>query len=208
MSRLRLRSAESPFDDPTVAAKAARLLGLAEAMGVLPGKGHVEHLDRRLLLETLEALVSEGVASDAYWTLAGEHLEGPQLADLVDAVRRQLLESPLPQTEIPALVDLLGIDDAAALVGAGSSSLRRYLSGTRQPPAAVVWRAHTLALITAELAGSYNDHGIRRWFHRPRQALGGRTPAEVLSGDWDADCEEARAVLELARTLSGTTVAA
>lgn len=191
-----------------IAAKAARLLGLAEAMGVLPRKGPVEHLDRPLLLETLEALVGEDVASDAYWKIAEEHLEGRPLAELVDSVRRQLVESPLPRTEIPALVDLLGVDDAAALMGAGASSLRRYLSGTRQPPTAVVWRAHTLALIAAELAGSYNDHGIRRWFHRPRQALGERTPAEVLSGDWDAEGNEARAVLELARSLSGTTVAA
>ena len=77
----------------------------------------VEHLDRPLLLETLEALVGEGIASDAYWRLAEEPLEGPPLADLIDAVRGQLVESPLPETEIPALVDLLGIDDAAALMG-------------------------------------------------------------------------------------------
>jgi hypothetical protein len=37
----------------------------------------------------------------------------------------------------------------------------------------VAERLHWLAMVVADLAGSYNALGIRRWFERPRALLGG-----------------------------------
>ena len=58
-------------------------------------------------------------------------------------------------------------------------------------------------MIVTDLAGSYNDFGIRRWFRRARAALGGKTPVETLSGDRDPDSEAPRKVRELAGWLTG-----
>ena len=45
------------------------------------------------------------------------------------------------------------------------------------------------------LEGGYNDFGIARWWERPRQQLGGRTPEEAWS-------DSAASVIELAIRLS------
>ncbi len=41
-------------------------------------------------------------------------------------------------------------------------------------------RAHLVARIVGDLAGSYNERGVRRWFERPRTQLSGRAPEEIL----------------------------
>ena len=59
--------------------------------------------------------------------------------------------------------------------------LRRYLSGAGRTPDDVAVRLHALALIVGDLAGAYDDAGIRRWFARRRTALGNRAPVDVLA---------------------------
>ncbi|MCY4626684.1 MAG: DUF2384 domain-containing protein, partial [Acidobacteria bacterium] len=63
-------------------------------------------------------------------------------------------------------------------------------------------RLHFLALVAGDLAGAYNEIGVRRWFDRKRSALGGKTPAEVLAGDWSAEDDGPERVRELAGALS------
>jgi len=63
-----------------------------------------------------------------------------------------------------------------------TSSLRRYTAGARPTPDDVAARLHHVALIVGDIAGSYNDIGVRRWFTRPRTQLGTQTPATVLTG--------------------------
>jgi hypothetical protein len=65
----------------------------------------------------------------------------------------------------------------------------------------VAARLHFLALVVGDLAGSYNDVGIRRWFHRKRTLLDGRSPASLLKGEWDPDEEGPARVRQLARDL-------
>ena len=60
-----------------------------------------------------------------------------------------------------------------------------------------------MALVTSDLAGSYNPIGLRRWWERPRTALGGRSPRQALGRDWDPDDPDAIAVADLARALAG-----
>ena len=93
-------------------------------------------------------------------------------------------ESPVPANEWPALHKVLGPELLARLVGISASSMRRYLSGIRPTPDAVAARLHFLALVVGDLAGAYNDVGVRRWFERSRQRLGGSAPARLLAEDW------------------------
>ncbi len=81
------------------------------------------------------------------------------------------------------------------------ASLRRYASGTRPTPDAVAARVHFLARVVADLKGAYNDVGVRRWFERRRALLGGRSPAQMLKGEWSSEGSGARKVLDLARSL-------
>lgn len=66
---------------------------------------------------------------------------------------------------------------------------------------AVPVRLHFLALVVGDLAGAYNEIGIRRWFERKRAALDRRAPAEALTGAWQPDDPGAVRVRELARAL-------
>jgi len=111
-------------------------------------------------------------------------------------------ESPLPSKEWTGLSETLD-DLLPGLVGVSPSSVSRYRSGQRPTPDAVADRLHTIALIITDLAGSYNDFGIRRWFTRPRKQLDGRAPADILTGEWDPNSEDVRRVRDLAGWLTG-----
>jgi hypothetical protein len=92
-------------------------------------------------------------------------------------------------------------DELAALLQVSVSSLKRYQSGDRATPDTIAARLHFLALLVGDLAGSYNEIGIRRWFHRKRTQLDGRPPAALLKAEWDPDDEGPARVRELAREL-------
>ncbi|MCY4634369.1 MAG: DUF2384 domain-containing protein [Acidobacteria bacterium] len=83
-------------------------------------------------------------------------------------------------------------------------SLRRYQSGARATPDDVGVRLHVLALIVGDLAGAYNDAGIRRWFVRPRTVLGNRAPADVLTSGWRPEDPGPRQVRDLANALTAS----
>lgn len=119
--------------------------------------------------------------------------------DLLDVLE----ESPLPSTEWVGLERVLGADLLAGLVGVSPSSLRRYAAGTRHTPDDVATRLHFLALVVGDLAGSYNDFGVRRWFSRRRSQLGGQAPADLLQGAWDPQEEGPENVRRLAAALLG-----
>ncbi len=109
--------------------------------------------------------------------------------------------SPAPSHEWPHLIEVLGIDLLAKLLGLSASSVRRYRNQARTTPDDVAVRLHFLALLVGDLAGAYNDIGIRRWFERPRTALGNRAPAEALAGPWRPTDPDPTTVRELARSL-------
>src|SRR3954449_1590980 len=172
MSRLRIRSARAPFDDAALAPRAARLLGLAEAMGLLPGEDTITVLDRPTMERALAAMSEAGIGTQQRLALRSRARESATgLADVLDGLIDALVASPLPERELGVLVELLGIDEVAALVGAATSSVRRYLSGERAVPPVVAARAHVVAMVAGDLGGSYNDAGVRRWFTRPRHQL-------------------------------------
>lgn len=111
-------------------------------------------------------------------------------------------DSPMPDSEWVGLSERLS-DLLPGLVGASPSSVSRYRSNVRPTPDSVAVRLHVLALIVTDLAGSYNDFGIRRWFQRPRAALNGQAPIDILTGAWDPDSDDVQRVRRLAGWLTG-----
>ena len=59
------------------------------------------------------------------------------------------------------------------------------------------------AMVVADLAGAYNDFGIRRWFERPRSQLDGKSPRQTLGAAWTPEDAAAARVRALAAVLSG-----
>ena len=88
-------------------------------------------------------------------------------------------------------------------LGIAASSMRRYASGERATPDEVGARLHWLAMVVADLAGAYNDLGIRRWFARPRSQLEGRSPRQTLGVAWKPEAAAAARVRALAAALAG-----
>lgn len=107
-------------------------------------------------------------------------------------------------SEWPALSRSLGFGLLSHLLGVSHSSARRYAAEPRTRPDRVAARLHFLALVVRDLAGAYNEIGIRRWFGRPRTHLGGKSPAQVLAGDWSPEDEAVAQVRVLAGTLGSS----
>ena len=117
-------------------------------------------------------------------------------------VNNALDAAAAPASEWPALFEILGPELLSRLVGVSVSSTRRYVSEARSTPDGVAARLHFIALVVGDLAGAYNEVGIRRWFERPRKRLGGKAPNDVLVGDWRPEDEGPRRVHELAKSLA------
>ena len=111
-------------------------------------------------------------------------------------------QTPALAQEWRALQGLLGVDLLTRLLGIPESSARRYISASRSTPDAVAARLHFLAFVVGDLAGAYNDIGVRRWFDRPRERLDGLTPTQVLGHEWSPGDDAPKRVRELARTLA------
>src|SRR5436190_1130209 len=127
-----------------------------------------------------------------------------EIVPLLETMIAALEASPVPKFEWTGLGRIFASDNLAALIHVSLSSLKRYVSGARETPDDVAARLHFLALVVGDLAGSYNDVGIRRWFQRPRTRLAGRAPAvpvrlpaAVLRGGQEtyARCQQEAAAL-------------
>ena len=134
---------------------------------------------------------------------------------LVDASRRAeamgLIEMPSgadagPQGDLSAFRHLATQAEKAGIATATAAALHNVETPTPEELASLLTtmiaaRLHFLALLVGDLAGSYNDIGVRRWFQRQRTRLDGRAPADLLTGEWDPDDPGARRVREVAREL-------
>jgi uncharacterized protein (DUF2384 family) len=172
----------------------------AEAMGLVePDLGS---LDASGLGRLLRRIRDAGIAREPALRFDNvEPLSVEETEALLRFVLAALESSPVPKFEWPAVSRTLEADQLAGLLNISVSSLRRYLSSERQTPDDVAARLHHVALIVGDLLGAYNDVGVRRWFDRPRSALGGRRPAAVLSGNWNPDDPSPRRVRDLAQSL-------
>lgn len=172
----------------------------AEGMGLVAADGsRLEAADvTRLLQRVRDAGIARGPA------LHFDNVEPPSEAEaesLLRLVIAALDASPVPRFEWPAVSRVIDAEQLASLLNVSVSSLKRYASGERDTPDDVAARLHHVALIVGDLAGAYNEVGVRRWFERRRSALNGRAPAALLAGDWDPDDASPQKVRELARSL-------
>lgn len=179
-----------------LAVQAVRLIARAEAMGLIESRA-VQPLATPLLQEALRELGAAGIGRELFMTRAAVDEESLTRLNVMVAA------SPHPLTEWDAISSVLGADLTADLVGVSSSSIRRYAAGMRPTPDPVAHRLHFLAMVVADLKGSYSDYGVRRWFDRPRSAIDGLRPRDVLSDSWTPEDGDVRRVTGLASALVG-----
>ncbi len=207
MSTVRLSSASAPFDVPDVRRAATRLVLMAGGLGLLPESAPIEQLDAELIRDIARNSLSEGVAQGTATAIledTGVDTSGVRWVDLIERLGDAIEGSPMPRRELVGLLRVYGHEALVPLLGISPASLRRYAAGSRVVPDAVAARIHYLALVTADLAGSYNEFGLRRWWDRPRDALDGRSPRAALGDAWDPVDEVARRIADLAGALAGS----
>ena len=200
MTNLHITSVRRPYNNPRLASAALAALSRADAMGLLPGQ--ITCLDEHALRGLEAGMAEAGIGQAFFADLHKLRDSDPvRLSDLLERISDALDESPAPSQEWRTLQDVLGLELLARLVGISESSARRYLTGTRSTPDKVADRLHCLAFVAGDLAGAYNEIGVRRWFGRSRDRLDGRTPAQAFGEQWSPDDDGPRRVRELARAL-------
>lgn len=207
MTMLRISSVEDPLRRGGVLEAAMALVRRAAGLGFLSGRPSVERLDLDLIRTIARAASQVGVGSEAAVSLLEAQLTDPRLEALITRLSGALLESPVPSLELSELLRIYELDDVASLIGTSPVSLRRYAAGVRTMPDEIAERLHFLALTTSDLAGSYNELGLRRWWDRERTVLDGHSPRQTLGQSFDPDGANAKAVAALAASLVGNATA-
>jgi hypothetical protein len=185
------------------------MLCRAESVGVFTPVVPRTVLDRRLIADACRALserqIAQGLAVRVLADRDGE-LDAERYRAIFEDIFEQLGDSPVPEGEWPALLDVFSVDELARLLDISPVSLRRYASRNhelrRATPDAVAAKLHFLALVVDSLAGAYNAFGIRRWFERRRTQLDGHAPRELLKAGWAPDDPGPRKVRDLAGALT------
>lgn len=200
MSQAQIKSKSDPIEVRSVRGLAIAVWRLAEGMGLV--EANASSLDSADITRLLKRVREAGIARGA--ALHFDNVEPPSAAEaesLLKLVIAALESSPAPKFEWPAVSRVMDVEHLAPLLNVSASSLKRYASGERDTPDDVAARLHHVALIVGDLAGAYNEVGVRRWFERKRTALNGRAPTALLAGDWNPDDTSPRKVRELARSL-------
>lgn len=186
--------------DAAAIAVAVRLVARAQAVGALPLTVSGD-LDADLLGRALGALQEAGIGAARPQVLT----TASPAADctlVLTAVDEELERTPLPDGTWAAMVEVLGVDLLAELVGVPAARAAQHLSSAVATPLPVARRLHVVALLVADLAGAYDDSGVARWFVRPRHLLDGSSPLDVLRGGFDPEGPEVEAVRGLVDALA------
>lgn len=203
MKDIRVESVAAPFADPVPGALAARVIAFAATTGLLDNVS-VRSLDMPTWKKVVAKLRGMGIAKSSAPPASGRDLKGDELSRSITVLYEAIEGSPMPESEWNSMRELLKDDLLERLLDVSRQSIQRYAAGARDTPQDVAERLHAVALIASDLAGSYNEFGIRRWFDRPRAQLGHKSPAAILRGGWNPDGELPRQVRALAAELSGT----
>jgi len=202
---LQIRSVRKPFDSPRLAREAIATVAHADAMGLLPDDQRIEELDLPLLQQVVERLRRARIGRAITLTVgSGPGGQADHLERALGQLNAALEESPVPEFEWKRLAEVLGPELLARLLGISASSIRRYRSAARTTPDDVAARLHFIALVVGDLGGAYNDLGIRQWFERKRAQLGGRAPAELMTGEWSVAAPGPARVRALAQALTAS----
>ena len=191
-----------PLADAAVAHAAADVVRKAHAVGLTEDTPDFSGLSYSLVKQTVLRVREAGIGERAAGYITAAAVDDPAaLAEWLREISALLDESPLPATEWRRVLAIFDRDQLAALLGLSPVSVLRYAKGERRTPDDVAARLHFLALVIGDLAGAYNEIGVRRWFERKRTALDGKAPGEVLRGDWQPENAGPLAVRDLARAI-------
>ena len=205
VSKVQKRSKKYLLQDPRVLRLVISILSLGEAMGILSPDRLQGQESFEKVRQAVRQVGGAGIGRQIVPSIVAAGQSSPEeLIASLKSLERAMEESPVPEREWPALETVLGSEILARLLGISTVSVRRYRSGERRTPDPVVARLHFLALLLADLSGTYTEEGVRLWFHRPRRLLSGRTPEQVLSGEWTPEDAEVFRLRELARSLVGS----
>jgi hypothetical protein len=205
MSTIRITSTSEPFDTPALALQAVGIISKADAMGLLEDL-EIHRLDLPSFRLVVGKIAEAGIGAEIQAALSttATRIGPPEMGRLLDRLSMVIEESPSPEHEWPSLEEIFGTDRMAALLGVSAPSVRRYRSGARTTPDILAGRLHFLATLVGDLAGAYNEIGIRRWFDRPRALLDGKAPVDFLRGEWEPEAPGPLRVRELARSLAAS----
>ena len=196
---IQIESAKAPFTSPRLAFQAMTALGRADAMGLLPADEHIHTLDLISFRKAVRHILRAGIARNIQ--LDFTDASGSNLERTLEHLNIALEESPVPEFEWNRLAEVLGLELLRRLLGISATSIRRYRANARTTPDEVAERLHFLSLVVGDLAGAYNEIGMRQWFERKRSQLDGRTPLDFLKGRWKPAQPGPRRVQDLARAL-------
>ena len=196
---IQIESAKAPFTSPRLAFQAMTALGRADAMGLLPADEHIHTLDLISFRKAVRHILRAGIARNIQLDLTDA--SGSNLERTLEHLNIALEESPVPEFEWNRLAEVLGLELLGRLLGISATSIRRYRANARTTPDEVAERLHFLSLVVGDLAGAYNEIGMRQWFERKRSQLDGRTPLDFLKGRWKPAQPGPRRVQDLARAL-------
>jgi hypothetical protein len=196
---IQIESARAPFTSPRLAFQAMTALGRADAMGLLPADEHIHTLDLISFRKAVRHILRAGIARNIQLDLTDA--SGSNLERTLEHLNIALEESPVPEFEWNRLAEVLGLELLGRLLGISATSIRRYRANARTTPDEVAERLHFLSLVVGDLAGAYNEIGMRQWFERKRSQLDGRTPLDFLKGRWKPAQPGPRRVQDLARAL-------
>jgi len=196
---IQIESAKAPFTSPRLAFQAVTALGRADAMGLLPADEHIQTLDLISFRKAVRHILRAGIARNIQLDLTDA--SGSNLERTLEHLNIALEESPVPEFEWNRLAEVLGLELLGRLLGISATSIRRYRANARTTPDEVAERLHFLSLVVGDLAGAYNEIGMRQWFERKRSQLDGRTPLDFLKGRWKPAQPGPRRVQDLARAL-------
>lgn len=199
---LHITSVSAPLNRPDLLAVAMSVVRRALGLGLLSERSRIEKLDLDLIRSIAQEASSLGVGQEAAVALL-ERPRNARLPRLLASLDASLADSPVPDREIAELLRIYDHQQLAALAGTSVASLRRYASGARTVPDVIAQRIHFIALVTSDLGGAYNEFGLRRWWDRPRSALGDRSPRQALGRDWSPDDPDAVTVAGLGASLVG-----
>jgi uncharacterized protein (DUF2384 family) len=211
MVKIQIAPNTAPIVNHRLHERLLALLTRASAMGVLAGAA-ITQIDAAAVQHVLAALQSQGLIGAAPVALAPLLEQGPaqldaataeRMADNVDQLVAVLDDSPAPATEWATMRIVFGDESLGDLLGVAPASLRRYAAGERATPQSTAERLHWLAMVVSDLAGSYNEFGMRRWFERPRSQLGSKSPRALLGTKWTPDTRAAAQIRVLAAALTG-----
>ena len=202
---IQVQSVEEPFREPEMVGATFGVLRRAGAMGLY--NKAIPKLDFAAFRDVVRSVSRAGIGREAELftnTRSLEDFDSGELLRSIERLKDALEESPAPDYEWQPVVSLFQPEpeELAEILDISLSSMRRYSSKDRETPDDVAVRLHFIALLIGDLAGAYNEIGVRAWFRRKRALLDGKAPKNLLRGGWSPDDPGPERVRALARSLA------